>query len=212
MTPIVDYNNDVIDLNGDKDDESPPRRILSSSSIANRTTKPAPSVLQTLPPMLNSSREAIRSANIQSFPSPFQASSFLDTMSSEGSDAEPFKYPYITSDGKENEGRATAMDMAMGSDAGPIKYPYITSDGKENEGRATVMATREDKASKNALQGLSKDKHFFGALLLSSVNEFVEAVASETRSKALWVTICNRVGLTALESRVEPSYQCVRKH
>jgi hypothetical protein len=192
LTHVVENNNDVIDLTGDDDDESPPRRILRSSTTANGTTKPVSSVLQTLPNMLNATRETMRSAS--AFPSHLDASSYMPV---EGGGDEPFKYPYMI-DGKIYEGRATTVDDLKAGN------PY-----KENEGRATAIG--DNKAGRKALKkGL--DHQFFGALLLSSVDEFVEAAASETKSKALWETICNRVGLTALESRVEPSYQCVKAH
>jgi hypothetical protein len=214
---VVDNNNDVIDLTGDDDNESPPRRILRSSTIAKRqilrssktvkkTTKPAPSVLQTLPNILNATRETMRSASTQSFPSHLN-----DGMPAEGGGDCPFKYPCWMG-GKIVEGRSTRMgdNKAVKNALKALpKDPYMIGN-KENGGRATVMG--DNKAGKNALKGLSKDQQFFRALLLSTVNEFVEAAASDTKSKALWEAICNRAGLTALESRVEPSYQCVKAH
>jgi hypothetical protein len=185
---------------------------LRSSTAANRATKPAPSVLQTLPRVLNASRKAKRSANTPSFPSPAvqEESSLQHGYPIEGSADGPFKYPYMfpgsdkvyegkpvsvsemrkvrsdttsskrpdmTGIDKENEGRATAMGkMPKNSgDTAPSKRPSMASIDKENGGRATAMAMGDNKASRNALECLPKDQQFFGALLLSSVNEFVDS-------------------------------------
>ena len=219
-------NNDAdnaIDLIIDDDHESPPRRVLRSSTTAqrrvlrssttaqrrvprsstaaNRTTKPAPSVLQTLPNTV-----AMRSANTPSFPSHAPTTLFQDSLPVEGIADVPFKYPCtITGSDKVYEGRnETVTEMRKNTeDPAPSKQPSIT---------ATDITVGDNQAGKNDIQGLTKDQQFFKALLTSSVNEFVEAAASETKSKALWQTICNRVGLIALESRVEPSYQCVKTH
>jgi hypothetical protein len=131
-------------------------------------------------------------------------------------DTAPSKQPDVTSIDKENGGRATTVGELRkdSDDTAPSKQPGMASIDKENGGRApaTAITVGESKASRNALQCLPKDQQFFGALLRSSVNEFVQAAASETKSKALWQTICNRVGLTALESRVKPSFKCIKTH
>jgi hypothetical protein len=129
-----------------------------------------------------------------------------------GGNTAPSKQPDRTGIDKEKGGGATGTATA------PSKQPDRTGIDKENGSRTTAPATAikvgdNKKAGKDdIIQCLPKDQQFFGALLTSSVNDFVEAAASETKSKALWQTIYNRVGLTALESRVKPRYKCVKTH
>jgi hypothetical protein len=219
LTHVVDSNNDVIDLTGDDDDS--PLIILHPIPSVNATAVPVPPYLQTLPNMPNSSLKARRSSIHADFAPPtraalphgFRATPFAQPYATDrhathaafappihGFRATPFAFPYTTNMDKENGGAAAAK---------PFAQPYSTNRDKEN-GRATAKVDNE--AAVNILDHLPREHQFFGALLLSSASDFVEAAASETRSKTLWETICKRVGLTALESHVEPSYDCVEAH